>query len=76
MNLIFIGAPFFRSLSTGWINYYQNSSGPKFTEEQIRLSDQAAQILDECHPITNFLSFHRHLGIYQSLDKNQFHEDT
>lgn len=51
MNVVFIGFCFFRSFRQGWIAYYNKSSGPKFTEEQVRIADQIPEVLDECHPI-------------------------
>lgn len=72
MSLILIGLPFFRSISQGWLTYYNKSSGPKFTEEQIRMADHAAEILDDCHPITDFVGSETHLGICQKLNQQQF----
>lgn len=62
----------FGSISQGWGTYYQRSSGPKFSEEQIRMADPAAGVFDDCHPITDFLGSETHLVICQSLDQQQF----
>ena len=55
MIVILIGLPFFRSISQGWIAYYNQSYGPKFTEEQIRMADSAAKTLEKCSPVRSFL---------------------
>jgi hypothetical protein len=72
MNISLIGLPFFQSISQGWITYFRQSSGPKFTEEQIRMADEAAGILDNCHPITDVISPQAHMQICQNLGKDNF----
>jgi hypothetical protein len=67
--IVFIGLPFFKSMRSGWIKYYCESSGPKFTEEQIRLADEAAWALENCHPIEDVLDGLTHAAICQSLGK-------
>lgn len=64
--------PFFKSVSQGWIKYYENSRGPKFTEEQIRMSDSAAATLQDCFPIQNFLDSGTHLEVCKNLRNKQF----
>ena len=67
-----IGLPFFRSISQGWIAYYTKSSGPKFTEKQIRMADEAAETLDKCLPAEDFLDPITHLEVCKSLGKGEF----
>lgn len=67
--MILIGLPFFRSIGQGWIYYYNKSSGPKFTEEQIHYADQTAGVLDNC---TDIIDPETHLGVCQSLKQEQF----
>ena len=74
MTLVLIGLPFFRSISQGWINYYNRSSGPKFTEEQVRISDNAAATLGECAPVEDFLDPLTHSEICKSLGNERFIE--
>ena len=38
-----------------WLQEY-NKPGPKFTEQQVRMADEAANILDKCYPIEDFVS--------------------
>ena len=42
-------------ISRGWLKYYQQP-GPKFPENQVRMADEAANILDKCYPIEDFVS--------------------
>lgn len=72
MSLILIRPPFFRCISQGWLSYYNKSSGPKFTEEHIWMADEAAAVLDDCHPISDLIGSETHLGICQSLNQQQF----
>lgn len=72
MSFILIGQTFFRSIAEGWLMYYENSSGPKFTEEQIRIADHTANILENCHPIKDFVGSRTHFGICESLRKSKF----
>ena len=74
MTLVLIGLPFFRSISQGWITYYNKSSGPKFTEEQIRMSDSAATTLVECFPVEDFLDPITHSEVCKSLGNERFIE--
>ena len=41
-NIVFIGLHFFKSISQSWISYYNQSSGPKFTEEPIQMGENTA----------------------------------
>lgn len=68
--------PFFRGIAQGWVEYYNKAktSGPKFTEEQIRQADHVAEILNGCHPITDVIDSETHLGVCQSLNKGKFLE--
>ena len=74
MTVVLIGLPFFKSISEGWITYYNKSgsSGPKFTEKQIRMADQAAATLDNCHPISDFLDPAIHSEVCKSLGGGEF----
>ena len=72
MNLIFVGVPFLKSISQGWITYYEKSSGPKFTEDQIRMSDSAATTLQNCFPVQDFLDSGTHLEICKNLENQKF----
>ena len=76
MNILLIGLPFFKSITQGWITYYKNSSGPRFTEEQIRMSDSAANTLLECSPVDSFLNGPVHLEVCRSLTGQKFMEAT
>lgn len=62
----------FSKYQWGWVAYYNKSSGPKFTEEQIRIADAAAGVLDYCHPITDFVGSENYLEIFQCLNQEQF----
>nr|UDP55522.1 hypothetical protein orf127a [Schizostauron trachyderma] len=72
MHFILIGPAFFRSISQGWLTYFQKSSGPKFTEEQIRMADHAAGVLDDCYPISDLIGTETHHGICKSLKQQDF----
>lgn len=72
MTLVLIGLPFFRSISQGWLTYYKQSSGPKFTEEQIRMSDGAAATLEECFPVQDFLDPTTHSEVCKNLGNGRF----
>ena len=72
MTLVLIGLPFFRSISQGWLTYYNKSSGPKFTEEQIRMADQAAETLNKCSPVGDFLDPITHSEVCKSLSSGKF----
>ena len=72
MTVVLIGLPFFRSVSQGWVSYYNKSSGPKFTEEQIRMSDDAAATLEGCFPVTDFLDPIIHSEVCKMLMDEQF----
>ena len=72
MNIILVGLPFFKSISQGWISYYNRSSGPTFTEEQIRMADSAATTLLDCYPVDNFLDSAAHLEICKKLGRKEF----
>lgn len=76
MSLILIEVPFFRGISEGWLAYYNGSknSDPLFTENQIRMADQAANVLDNCYPIIDIIGSETHLKMCQNLGKNQFIE--
>lgn len=65
---------FWSSLHHGWIRYSTSkaSEGPKFTEEQIRMSDEATNILDQCYPVTYFVDPVVHLEICKQLRENKF----
>ena len=58
-------------ISKGWLRYYE-TPGPKFTENQVRMADEAANVLDNCHPIEDFVSAESHFGICESLNNNNF----
>ena len=71
INLILIGVPFFRSVSQGWLDYYNKSSGPKFTEDQIRQADNVANTLNNCPPPPDqYIDSMTHLEICKSLRKD------
>lgn len=72
MTIVLIGLPFFRSISQGWLTYYNKSSGPKFTEEQIRMADGAAATLEDCFPVDDFLDPITHSEVCKSLGNEQF----
>jgi hypothetical protein len=72
MTLVLVGLPFFKSISQGWVTYYNKSSGPKFTEEQIRMADQAAGTLDKCFPVGDFLDPITHSEVCKSLSSGEF----
>ena len=72
MNIIFVTVPFLKSVSQGWVAYYKNSRGPKFTEEQIRMSDDAATTLQNCFPVQDFLDSGTHLEICKNLNNKQY----
>ena len=72
MTVILVGLPFFRSITQGWLTYYNKSSGPKFTEEQIRMSDGAAETLLDCFPVEDFLAPQIHAEICKNLGREQF----
>ena len=72
LNIVLIGVPFFKSISQGWLTYYNRSSGPTFTEEQIRMSDGAAATLEECFPVENFLNPITHAEVCKNLVNEQF----
>ena len=72
MSLILIGLPFFKSISQGWLTYYNKSSGPKFTEEQIRMADNAATTLAGCFPVKDLLDPITHSEVYKNLRNEQF----
>lgn len=72
MTLVLIGLPFFRSISQGWLTYYTKSSGPKFTEEQIRMSDGAAATLEDCFPVEDFMDPITHSEVCKNLGNEQF----
>ena len=72
MTLVLVGLPFFKSISQGWLSYYNKSYGPKFTEEQIRMADQAAGILDNCVPVGDFLDPITHLEVCKKLSSGEF----
>ena len=72
MTLVLIGIPFFRSISRGWLNYYTKSCGPRFTEEQIRMSDGAAATLEDCFPVQDFLDAITHSEVCKNLANEQF----
>ena len=74
MILVLIGLPFFRSISQGWISYYKKSSGSKFTEEQIRMADDAAATLRECFPVEDFLDPITHSEVCKNLRSENFIE--
>ena len=74
MTIVFIEFPFFRSISLGWLAYYKRSSGPKFTEEQIRMADSAASILDDCVPVSDVIDPLTHSDICKKLGNRQFFE--
>ena len=76
MTLVLVGLPFFKSLSRGWLTYYNQSSGPKFTEEQIRMADDAGSTLLDCAPVESFLNPIIHSEVCKSLAKEQFTEAT
>ena len=65
---------FFRSMSQGWLAYYkhQQNSGPKFSEEQIRMADRAADTLQGCSPIHDFLDPITHAEVCKNLGNGQF----
>ena len=42
------------------------------TEEQICMADQTAEILNDCHPISDLIGSETHFGICQSLNQKQF----
>lgn len=54
-------------ISKGWLRYYDRP-GPKFTVNQVRMADEAANVLDNCHPVEDFVSVESHFGICKSLD--------
>ena len=72
MTIILIGLPFFKSISQGWVTYYNKSSGPKFTEEQIRMADAAATTLEDCFPIKDFLDPITHSEVCKNLGNGEF----
>ena len=74
MIIVFVGIPFFRSISQGWLNYYSKSSGPKFTEEQIRMADSAATTLNGCSPVPDLLDPAIHSEVCKSIRNKQFIE--
>ena len=74
MTLVLFGLPFFRSIGEGWITYYNRSSGPKFTEEQLRMADDAAANLNECFPVDYFLDPITHSEVCRSLANENFVE--
>ena len=55
VSMIFLGLPFVKSFYRGWWAYYSKSSGPKFTEEQVRLTDEAVWAVKTCEPVEEFL---------------------
>ena len=72
MTFVLIGLPFFKSISQGWLTYYNNSEGPKFTEEQIRMADEAASTLETCFPVEEYLDPGVHSEVCKHLVKKQF----
>jgi hypothetical protein len=74
MTLVLIGLPFFKSISQGWMTYYNRSSGPKFTEEQIRMADHAAGTLDTCYPVGDLIDPITHSEVCKSLSSGIFTE--
>lgn len=66
-----IGLGLWNGISRGWLKYYEQP-GPKFTEKQVRMADEAANILDKCYPIEDFVSGESHWGICESLTNNNF----
>lgn len=58
-------------IAKGWLTYYEQP-GPKFTETQVRMADEAADVLDRCYPVENFISAESHWGICKSLTENNF----
>ena len=72
MSLILVGLPFFKSISQGWLIYYDKSSDPKFTEEQIRMSNHAATMLDNCYPVNDFLNPITHSKVCRSLTSGDY----
>ena len=72
MTLVLIGLPFFKSFSQGWVAYYNKSSGPKFTEEQIRMADQAAETLQKCSSVQDVLDPITHSEVCKHLKYGQF----
>jgi len=40
----------------GWLTYYNKSSGPKFTEEQIQMANSDTATLEHCFYIYDFLN--------------------
>ena len=65
-------ATFFSGITRGWVQYYKGSTGQKFTEEQIRMADEAARGLAECHPVTDFLDPFTHSDICSALSREQY----
>ena len=76
LNFTLIGLPFFQSISQGWIAYYnqKGASEPRFTEKQIRMADEAAEVLNNCQPITDFVDSGTHLEMCKSLNQGKFLE--
>jgi len=72
MTIVLIGLPFFRSISQGWLTYYNKSSGPKFTEEQIRMSDGVAATLEACSSVQDLLDPITHSEVCRNLKNEQF----
>jgi len=69
-TIIFIGVPFLK----GICSYSNKSEGPKLTEKQVRLADQAAEIFDNCHPIQDVIDPQTHMAICKALQKEKFLE--
>lgn len=59
--ILLIGLPFLKGAYRGWLDYYSRStSAPRFTEEQIRLADEGAATLNDCHPIHELIDTTTH----------------
>jgi len=71
MNIVF-GLPFFKSFGSGWQAYYSKSSGPKFTEEQVRIADETSWALDNCHPIKDLLDGETHMKVCTNIRRGEF----
>ena len=67
-----MGIPFFKSMSQGWMTYYGKSSGPKFTEEQVRMSDDVSSSLVNCFPIQKYIDPITHSEICKNLRNGKF----
>ena len=72
MVVIFIGLPFFKSISDGWLTSYS----PKFTEEQVRMADDAVRTLEICIPVSDYVDPLTHSEVCKSLRLGDFASAT